>query len=366
MNLVIRGIYFDGESSKAHIAVIELRDQSLYIEIEEDTSKSNVVKLTEIENIDFSASGALHLKFGEFPFQSILIQDKIDAQFLRESLPKTPSLVSNLYAKVLQGSAMKIVLYSSILLVGIFFLYIQFAAPFIAAKAVNLLPISAEVTIGEKMTQPIFSSLNINEGKSKILTNFFNEVGFESQYPIEVFVVDEQVVNAFAVPGGKIVIYQGLLDIFDSWEQLAAVLAHELAHVELRHSMKQISRSLSTYLVFSIVTSDINGISSVLIDNALMIKDLSNSRSMEKEADIEGLAYLHELKVNPEGMIRLFEALNEESELGDDLNKVLKILSTHPLSTDRISYLESQIKQLPPFEFIQNEKLNHSFNLLKE
>ena len=194
----------------------------------------------------------------------------------------------------------------------------------------------------------------------------FHEVGFDSQYPIELFIVDEPVINAFAIPGGKIVIYQGLLDIFDSWEQLAAVLAHELAHVELRHSMKQISRTLSTYLVFSIMTSDVNGISSVLVDNAIMVKDLSNSRSMEKEADIQGLAYLHELNVNPEGMINLLESLNEESELGDGLNKVLKILSTHPLNIDRITYLESQIDQLPLTEFVQNENLTHYFDSLKE
>ena len=363
---VLSGTYFDGQSSKPYIATIELRDHSIYVQVEDDFEKSKSINFSDLENIDFSSLGVAHLKFGDFPHQTLMIENKTDVNLLKEKLPTPQSISGKIYSKVLSGSALKTVFYSSILMIGVFFLYVQFVAPFIADKAVNLLPKSMEVTIGQKMSEPIFATLDIDEEKSKILTNFFEEVGFESEYPLELSVIDEPIINAFAVPGGKIVIYQGLLDVFDSWEQLAAVLSHELAHVELRHSMKQISRSLSTYLLFSIMTSDVNGISSVLIDNALMVKDLSNSRGMEKEADIIGLEYLLELNVDPQGMVGLFEALQEENDLGEQFDKVMKILSTHPLNQDRIDYLDNKIQALPTTEYLENQKLEEYFAALKE
>jgi len=216
------------------------------------------------------------------------------------------------------------------------------------------------------MTEPLFATLEINEAKSETLTNFFNKAGFTSDYPLELYVADDPVVNAFAVPGGKIVIYQGILDVFDTWEQLAAVLAHELAHVEKRHSLKQMSRSLSTYLAFSILTSDASGVSAVIVDNAFMVKDMSNSRSMETEADMVGFDYLQDLKIDPNGMVKLFGALKrQEGELSGNMGKALKILSTHPLTDDRISYLQNRIDELPSLDFRERPDLEKYFEELK-
>lgn len=365
MNSNIQGIFFDGQSSKPHLVSVDLRSDSIYFEIDENEFIAKEVALDEIENIDFSSSGILQLKFGEFPYQTLMIEAADDIAQFKAAYPT--ALSSSIYTQVLQGNAFKTVAYSSMLLVAVLFVYIFFVAPFIAEKAVVLVPMSAEIILGEKMTEPLFATLDIDTAKSRVLTDFFNEAGFESEYPLELYVVDESIVNAFAIPGGKIVIYQGILDVFDTWEQLAAVLSHELAHVEMRHSLKQMSRSLSTYLVFSILTSDASGVSAVMIENAFMIKDLSNSRGMETEADIEGFKYLQDLSINPTGMVGLFEVLQEEEAIvGEKMQKAIKILSTHPLTDDRINYLQTRIDELPDKEYADRPILKNYFNQLKE
>lgn len=364
MIVEIQGVFFDGQSSKPHSVTVDLRDDSIYFEIERDGFATKEIALDDIENIDFSSSGNLQLKFGDFPYQTLMIEDAEDIATFKTTYPK--ALLSSVYTQVLQGNAFKVVAYSSILLIGVVCVYMFFVAPFIAEKAAYLIPKSAEIVLGEKMSEPLFATLDINTAKSEILTNFFKEAGFQSEYPLELYVVDEPVVNAFAVPGGKIVIYQGILNVFDTWEQLAAVLSHELAHVEMRHSLKQMSRSLSTYLVFSILTSDASGVSAVIIENAFMVKDLSNSRSMETEADMVGFKYLEELSINPTGMVGLFEALQaEEAMIGENMQKALKILSTHPLTDDRINYLQTRIDELPAKEYVERPILEIYFEQLK-
>jgi predicted Zn-dependent protease len=360
----IQGIFFDGQSSKPNLVPVYLHDHSISFVIDKDAAVVKEIAIKDIENIDFSSTGNLQLKFGNFPFQTLMIEGEDDIAEFKSTYPDAFS--PSIYSRVLQGNVVKVVASSLTLLVGVVFFYMFFVAPFIAEKAVILVPQSAEIALGEKMTEPLFATLDINTSKSETLTYFFNEVGFKSDYPLELYVVDDPIVNAFAIPGGKIVIYQGILDVFDSWEQLAAVLAHELAHVEKRHSLKQMSRSLSTYLVFSILTSDASGVSAVIIENAFMIKDLSNSRNMETEADIIGFDYLQNLSIDPNGMVQLFEILQkEEAGLGENMETVLNILSTHPLTDDRINYMQSRIDQLPTQEYKERPILKKYFEELK-
>lgn len=360
----IQGVFFDGESSKPHSVSVDLKERSIYFDTVGDDSIAKEIAINDIEDIGFSSSGNLQLKFGDFPFQTLMIEDAEDIAEFKAAYPNAFS--PSIYTQVLQGNVFKVVTYSFVVLVGVVAFYMFFVAPFIAEKAVILVPKSAEIILGEKMTEPLFATLDIDTAKSKILTDFFNEVGFQSEYPLELYVVDDPIVNAFAVPGGKIVVYQGILDLFDSWEQLAAVLSHELAHVEMRHSLKQMSRSLSTYLVFSIMTNDASGVSAVIVENAFMIKDLSNSRSMETEADMIGFEYLEKLSINPVGMVGLFEALQEEEgAIGESVQKALKILSTHPLTDDRINYLQNRIAELPSKEYIERPILQRYFEQLK-
>lgn len=364
MNLFLEGLYFDGQTPNSTLVFILLKtDYIVFSDKDPYAINREQVFIKDIEDVGFSSSGELQLKFGPFPFQTIVIKDKAHIVRFKEAFPSL--FLNRIYSGILEGNAFKTISLSVITLISVIALYLLVIAPFLAEKTMNLIPKTAEIALGNHMSEPIFNSLDIDESKSKILTNFFNDVGFTSEYPIELFVVDKPIVNAFAIPGGKIVVYQGIIDRIDSWEQLAGLLAHELAHVEQRHSLIGMSRKLSTYLAISILTNDASGIAAVIGENALMVKSLSNSRSMEKEADMVGLSYLNQLSVNPNGMVNLFHKLHDNSDDDETLDKIFKVMSTHPLTKNRIEYLQKEIEILPKQDYKSQPNLERLLKKLK-
>ena len=115
-------------------------------------------------------------------------------------------------------------------------------------------------------------------------------------------------------------------------------------------------RNLAGFLFLSVVMSDVNGIMAVIADNANTLRSLSYSRNFEKEADMDGLQMMVANKVDPEGMITLFEHLKSEHK-----TSVPGFISTHPLTDDRISYINENITSLP-HNVQKNEKLEEIFN----
>jgi predicted Zn-dependent protease len=111
-------------------------------------------------------------------------------------------------------------------------------------------------------------------------------------YVFQVRVVDSPVVNAFAAPGGYIVIYKGLLQMTQSPEEFAGVLAHEIQHVINRHVTRQLLQQASMGIVFGAMTGDLNGAMSLGVQVASLLGGLSYSRDAEEEADSEAIKLL--------------------------------------------------------------------------
>jgi predicted Zn-dependent protease len=289
----------------------------------------------------YNSKDTIVIRYGDFPPRTLKISGP-GAQQLGEKLVEKESWIEKIYHRIAHMGNKKLVIYSITGLAVIIASYVFILAPFIGNKAVHLIPRSFERTLGEKAKSQIDLFTNLDEEKSALAQEFFEETGFESPYPVQVHVAQESVVNAFALPGGQIVIYQGIIDMMESWEELAALLAHELAHVNERHSMKMLCRNLSTYLLISVLTADVAGVSSILMDNAARIHELSNSRSHEREADLVGLDYLLHQQINPEAMTDLFSGFLEQEKM--HLNETLAFLSSHPLTDNRIDYIRKMIK----------------------
>ena len=114
------------------------------------------------------------------------------------------------------------------------------------------------------------------------------------------------------------------------------------------------------------MTSDASGVTAVFLENAFTLQDMSNSRNMETEADELGFQYLKDLSINPEGMVDLFKALQAESpELGENVDKLMKIMSTHPLTQDRIDHAEEMIAALPNIDYEERPELAEIFASLQ-
>ncbi len=162
-------------------------------------------------------------------------------------------------------------------------------------------------------------------------------VGPRSRYRYRVSVVGEDVVNAFAAPGGYIVVFNGLLRRSGSPEELAGVLAHEIEHVEQRHATRALLRELSLKALVGLIAGDAQALGTA-VSAAGTVAGLSFRRQDEEAADTAGMARLARIHADPQGMIAFFRILEKE---GPDVTGPLAYLSTHPRTADRIVRLRT-------------------------
>jgi len=149
-------------------------------------------------------------------------------------------------------------------------------------------------------------------------------------------VTRSDVVNAFAVPGGTVVVTTGLLRALRTPEELAAVLAHELGHVDAHHPMRAVARQLSLGALMGLVAGDHSALSGVL-RTAGELGGLAYSRNDERAADDRAMALLARSGISPEALARALESL---SLAAPNLSSA-SFLSTHPAPRERLDRLRA-------------------------
>ncbi len=165
----------------------------------------------------------------------------------------------------------------------------------------------------------------------------------------EVHVIDSPMVNAFALPGGTIVVFTGLIAKADDAEQVAGVLAHEMAHATLRHGLHRIGQSLGLAAAINLLLGDARGLVATGAELFQVASVNSYSREQENAADQEGARMLHAAAIDPMALTRFFETLKEEH---GDLPGVVAWISTHPQHEERIAAIRDQVAQWPPLESV--------------
>ncbi|HKS05843.1 MAG TPA: M48 family metallopeptidase [Gemmatimonadaceae bacterium] len=152
-------------------------------------------------------------------------------------------------------------------------------------------------------------------------------------YTYRVSIVDDKMVNALAAPGGYIVVFRGLLESAQSADEVAGVLAHEMQHVVLRHSTRQVLREVPFKLIGAAIGE------SAAIDIVTTVGAYRYGRADERAADREGLRTLRAAGISPNGLIAFFERLQaSEGQRGGSLPAYL---STHPSTASRVADLRA-------------------------
>jgi beta-barrel assembly-enhancing protease len=159
-----------------------------------------------------------------------------------------------------------------------------------------------------------------------------------SVYTYKWHVVDDPMVNAFAVPGGHIVVNTGLIKKAKSAEELAGVLAHEVQHIEQRHSLRGVAGNLMWQILIGLVWDS----GSTLGGVAGNLGSLSFSRDDESEADAEGIAAMSRAGIDPQGMVKVMRMLATDAG-----GLEISLLQTHPATQERVTRLETLAAQLP-------------------
>jgi Zn-dependent protease with chaperone function len=234
-----------------------------------------------------------------------------------------------------------------------------FFIPWLGEKAVDVMPVYYDEILGKTFFENGINGEKTDSVSSVELNDFAAELNFGTKRKLNFTIVKSTEINAFALPDGNIIVYSGIIKQLTSYTQLAALLSHEVSHVVYRHSMKELCRNLSGYIVLSLITSDANGIMSVLATHVNKLNNLSYSRGFEKEADEKGFYCLQKNGIDPKGMTELFDILKSSESV-----EIPEFLSTHPLTEARIKNLENLI-ELANYPVIENEKLKKLFEQIE-
>lgn len=340
--------------------IIFLKDK-LSIGLTDEFGKPKVVYwfYDKIIREQFRKAGTVVVRHEGYPAQSIEVSYKEFADKLEDEFKK---MDRSFIRKIFTPGAVSLIRFSFIffgLLTAAYFLIV----PWLAVRMANKVPVSFEEKMGNGLFDALKSGMKIDNSKTAILNDFFAALNIPSKYNIRLSVVNEDVVNAFAMPGGNIVVYDKLLNGMNSYEELAALLSHEFTHVNNKHTTKSLFRQLGSTVFLSVLIGDVGALSSVIIGNADRLKGLSYGRSLEKEADLNGLQLLSDRKIDCNGFIKLFDLLQKEENVVGG-RAPAEWISSHPDLQKRIEYVKSnELYNLRGVE--KNETLQTLFLKLK-
>jgi predicted Zn-dependent protease len=152
------------------------------------------------------------------------------------------------------------------------------------------------------------------------------------QHSIQLHIVESDEINAFSLPGNQIVVNKALIDSCNDTDQLASVLAHELAHLELNHITKKLIKEFG--LTILITSSGSGEISGVIKEISKLLSSTAYDRQNEKEADLQAVKYLQNASIDPNALIEFLQKIE---------SKESSWISTHPNTQERITYISKAI-----------------------
>ena len=227
--------------------------------------------------------------------------------------------------------------------------------PATGERQLNMLSEGQEISIGDEAA-PQFLDEYGGEIPSSAIRDYVSDLGERlaavserPDLPWEFHVVDSAVINAFALPGGKVFMSRGLLEKMTNEAQLAGVLGHEIGHVTAQHIGQQMTRQqlVAVGAVAAGVAAQVSDETWVKVLGAGAgvgggVYLLKFGRDQESQADTLGLRYMSKLGYNPVGQVQVMEILKNASERGGGAPE---FLSTHPLPETRIKRLIDEIRE---------------------
>lgn len=324
--------YFDGKSSRGYNAVLSLLDGIWIIEYINNDFTTEIVEW-EIDKVESyqSSNKLIRFKYGAFP-QQVIECDFVAYEALSRNYPQIKIIDRNFAWLLKKGS--KAIIGLTLLFFGLMLLSYYFVLPPVAEFAAGQIPMEYEQQLGQSVYNANMVGLEQNDSLTFLVNQFAKNIRFNTNYPIHITVVNVDQLNAYAIPGGEIVVYRKIIQEMENKEELAALLAHEVSHVHYRHSLKSISRSLAGGIFISFLLGDISGITTVIAENSQAMINLNYSRSLEEEADKKGLQILADNHINQYGFVNLFERMKKERKD----QEYDQFLSSHPLLNERITY----------------------------
>ncbi len=235
--------------------------------------------------------------------------------------------------------------------------------PELGNSASNVLSASEEREYGESLIRQMRAYELLVE--DPLISDFFSDMGFNlasnSDQPEAAFtfvVLDQDMINAFAAPGGVIALHSGLILLADTQDEVAGVLSHEIAHITQLHMYRAFEKGKSMNIIALLAMMGLilaSGGDGEVITGAVLgaqgmaaQAQINFTRHNEVEADRVGIRTLAAAGYDPQGMADFFEKMGQTSRANGEGPP--EFLRTHPVSVNRIAEAKSRIQNLPPVE----------------
>lgn len=359
------GFYYDGESPTRHPVKLRLNPQHLHLIFPDKPLLSwpySGLRMTRT-----GSDGPIRLERfiskNEVTPRSVVVEDP---EFLAEAHRVAPGALGSFLAPPQRRNLRRALIVLALVLIPPMFYGIwKFGLPVLSDTFADNIPVAWEEKLGETVYESMFQPPlkepppELREALDAITKRLLTAVP-NQPYQFHIYVHPGKMVNALALPGGTVVVFQGLINATETPEELAGVLAHEYQHVLLKHSTRGIIRQVAVTIVLAAMLGDSNSALAAILETAGQLEALHFNRHMETEADKEGMKMVLASGIDPQAMVRIFKKLEEEElrmlgldkKNGEDGGKEvpgwMRLLSTHPAGKDRVAMLTRMAEDSPP------------------
>lgn len=221
-------------------------------------------------------------------------------------------------------------------------------------KGVNFYSLEKEMALGKALAQQVQRQAKMVD--DPLLSEYLNRLcqnlgrNSDAQVPLSCQLIDGEEPNAFALPGGYIFVYTGLIKIADEEDELAGAVAHEIAHVAARHMTRQATKNEIANMATVPLSVLLGGWTGYAARQgaglAIPMTFLKLNRADESEADYLGVQYMYAAGYDPNGALSIFEKIESLRKTKPGL--MARVVSTHPMDADRIRKTQEEIQQILP------------------
>ena len=219
----------------------------------------------------------------------------------------------------------------------------------------NFFSLEREMALGKSLAQEVEKSSKLID--DPIVTEYVNRVGqnlvrnSDARVPFTIKVIDSDVVNAFALPGGFFYVNSGLILKAQEESELAGVMAHEISHVTARHGTCQATKGevaqLAAIPAMIFIPYSMAGYAMYQgLNLAIPLTFLKFSRDAEREADFLGIQYMYKAGYDPNSYVTFFERIQADEKRRP--GTIPKVFSTHPPTPERIENTQKEIARILP------------------
>jgi len=360
------GDYLDGRSAARQHAIVRVGKSTL--ELVPTTGFTRSWPYTAMTQTQGAYKGeAVRFEYGTEPIESVVIADH---SVLTEIHRIAAHLPVHFHDPSTRRARAKWTAVAALAVVVVTGLLYRWGIPILSTFIMPLVPVSWEEALGEQVVRQLVpeerrcGDPRLMQALS-VVVHPLTQAESSNRYPIRLYVLDDNTINAFAAPGGHVVLSRGLLERTGNPEQVAGVLAHELQHIYKRHATRAIIEQTTGAVLMTALSGDFSGGLTWGIGGAQALSALRYSRAHEAEADLAGLQAMEAAGLDSTAMIAFFRIMLQELP---DAARIPDFLTTHPHMDERIAALTiathpatgQSLRLLPKEDWTEIRSLCHS------